>query len=382
MLRRLFARWFSRRSPQAPAVRRAPASPAHRNPPLAVPAAVAIPEPDAPHVAGAELGAGPHAGEAPGAVAREGASGADLEQEFLCMLRERCRVLLFAAPPETHETDAPAVVESLIRLGETVIRQPPVAAQRLLAAVRDPNRPLHEFIPLFESDPALTRGLLRMANSAYYRRGSDPCISIAESVQLIGLRGVECVVTQSMVEGMLCRPGGLYMHMVTDAWAHMTRTAPLARRLSAAFVVQPEAAFVMGLLHDVGQLVVFDHLSSLRTQYQREPFVPPAFLEALLGRLHEPLGGIAAVRWGLGNDVALAIAGHHREPPPERPLLLTELLYVAEQVDHAEHAGERLSLDRIWQNGELTANIEDVRVLLGLPDPRLARNDDARRAAA
>lgn len=370
MLRRIFG-WLHRSSPP-------PARPRHSTPapcpqPSATPAGAPdrAPAPSArievneePKAAAAANGDAPATGD----PAEELSPEAALEQELLLTMRERSRVLLYAAPPETQDTDAPAVVDSLVVLGETVIRQPPVAAQKVLAAVRDPLCPTNDFVPLFERDPALTRGLLRMANSAFYRRGTDPCLAISDAVQLIGLRGVECVVTQSMVHGMLCRPGGLYMGMVNDAWAHMTRTAPLARRLSAAFVVQPEAAFTMGLLHDVGKLVVFDHVSALRTKFQREPVLPAAFLTSLLGRLHEPLGGIAALRWGLGLDVARAIAGHHREPPPARPLLITELLYVAELVDHATRTGTPIRLDRVWSDGDLSANLVDVRLLLGLPE--------------
>jgi len=236
MFQRLFG-WFRKSTPT-------PASPAAARPsPRSKPGVVAVDPPAHPAAAASPASRLEGAAAAIAAVGAESPAEAEahavapspkamLEEELLLTLRERCRVLLQAAPPETSGSDAPAVIDSLMRLGETVIRQPPLAAQRVLAAVRDSNRPTRDFVPLFESDPALTRGLLRMANSAFYRRGSEPCISISESVQLIGLRGVECVVTQSMVEGMLCRPGGNYMGIVTEAWAHMTRTAPLARRLS------------------------------------------------------------------------------------------------------------------------------------------------------
>ena len=71
---------------------------------------------------------------------------------------------------------------------------------------------------------------------------------------------------------MVSRPGGELDTMAQQVWNHMVRVAPLARDLSGAFGVGPEQAFLLGLLHDVGKLVVFDRITELRT-VQRRPLV-------------------------------------------------------------------------------------------------------------
>src|SRR5262249_8742725 len=131
----------------------------------------------------------------------------ELQTSLTRVLQGRCDVLMRAAQTETRQSDAPMVIDCLRRLDDAVIRQPPLAAQRALAVARNPMSSAAQLVQIFEQDPALTEALLQMANSSYYHRGNQPCVSISEAIQRVGVRGVEAIVTTNMVEGLLCRPG-------------------------------------------------------------------------------------------------------------------------------------------------------------------------------
>jgi HD-like signal output (HDOD) protein len=276
-------------------------------------------------------------------------------------------------------SDATLVIRYMLALDESALRQPPIAAQRALAVARNPASSSALLGAIFEQDPALTKGLLRMANSSYYHRGGMPCLAITEAIQRVGVRGVEVVVISNMVEGLMCRPGSAYSALLGQVWSHLTRTAPVARVLAPAFDVGNEEAFTLGLLHDVGKLVVFDVLTQLRTRHRREIRLPDVFLLDLLNRMHEPVGAMAALRWDLGAQAARAIACHHHEPPPEVPDRMAELLCVAEQTDHAIRSGTPLDLERLWEQRALTSNRERVRERLRRLDPPvpMVGRDDA-----
>ena len=126
------------------------------------------------------------------------------------------------------------VIEILRLLDETAIRQRPVAAQRALAVARNPMSSATQLVHIFEQDPALTEALVQMANSSFYRRGTQPCIAITEAILRVGVGGVEAIVTTNMVEGLLCRPGSAYGQLLVQVWSHMTRTAQIARTLAPA----------------------------------------------------------------------------------------------------------------------------------------------------
>lgn len=287
-----------------------------------------------------------------------------LHAELKRTLEGRCDVLLRAANPETKQSDAFMVIEPLRLPDESAIRQPPIAAQRALAVARNPTSSAKQLVEIFEQDPALTEALLQMANSSFYHRGNQPVIAISGAVQRVGVRGVEAIVTTNMVEGLLCRPGSAYSQLLAQVWSHMTRTAPIARALAPAFNAAPETAFTVGLLHDVGRLMIFDYLSQMRARLRREINVPEPFLFSMLNRLHEPLGGIAALRWNLGAGIARSVAYHHHEPPPEHPDLLSELLCVAEKIDHAVRLNQPIDAWTLWRDGELTADAHAAHELM------------------
>jgi HD-like signal output (HDOD) protein len=288
--------------------------------------------------------------------AGQAAPEAAAEKQLGRMLDGRVRALLDTASKETRASDAPAILRSLVAADETVIHQPPAAAQEALALSRDPNSSTEQVVRLFEKDPALTQALLHRANSAFYRSGGEPCSSIRQAILRIGSKGVESVITAGMVESMLCKPGNAYASLLTDAWGHMTRTAPIARDLALVFMVEPEMAFTLGLLHDLGKLVILDHLSQLRAKEKRDPKVPPVALQAMIDRLHEPLGGIALLRWKLGVESALAIGNHQRMPPPETADLLGEMLYVANHVEHVLRRHGQVDFRQMVRDGELTVD--------------------------
>jgi HD-like signal output (HDOD) protein len=273
----------------------------------------------------------------------------------------RCKVLLDGASRDALASDGPHLVELLKKANESVIRQPPEAAARALNLARNPNTPLPRIVDLFENDPMLAQSLLRQANSVYYRRDGAPCTSLTAAVQRIGLTGVLSILMATMVQQMLCRPGGAYDSQVQKVWSHMQRTAPIARALSPAFQVDADAAYSFALLHDVGKLLVFDHISTLRHDRRREVKMPETFFRQLIWHLHEPLGGLAALRWDMGGEAAHAISEHHRRPVPEKPDRMTECLHVSETVELAHTNFTKLDWESIWSNGGITSDMVTVQ---------------------
>lgn len=156
-------------------------------------------------------------------------------------------------------------------------------------------------------------------------------MSLHGAVQRVGTTGVHNVVLNVMVDGLL---------------------------------------FALGLLHDVGKLVVFDRLGELQKTLRRDVNMPHHIMGQVLKILHEPLGGIAALQWGLGPDTAHAIATHHRSPVPEVLDRRGELLYLAERVDLCYNRGRwELPFDQWWLDGALNVDRPGVEAALAAMSP-------------
>jgi HD-like signal output (HDOD) protein len=257
--------------------------------------------------------------------------------------------------------DEAALVERLLSGAQNVIRQLPDAARKALTLCRDPNASTRELVTLFEGDPGLSQALLRRANSAWFQRGNGAIVSITQGVQRMGTKGVESVLLESILQGLVSRPGPAYEGMVAATWTHLLNTALIARTIAPAFQVHPDTAHSLGLFHDVGRLVVFDRISEMRKDLRRDVVLSPRFLDDVLGRLHEPLGGQAALLWGLGGDVAHAVANHHRRrSAADAYEPLTELLFVADRLEHSRSMAAEPDWEAIWREGRLLTSLDVV----------------------
>jgi hypothetical protein len=216
-----------------------------------------------------------------------------------------------------------------------------------------------------------------VTNSAYYNLSGRPCLSLSEALVRQGRRSAHSVVLQQTLAGMVCRPGGIWTDMASKVWAHMVRTSPIARNIARGFDVDPEQAMTLGLLHDVGKLVIFDRVSALRTANRGDLDLRKGAVSRLLRVLHEPLGGICALHWNLGDDSALAIATHHRDPLPAVPGALSEVLWLAERWELAAWRLAPVKLGDLWAEGRLTGRVPDVVDALkspgGAAEPSLSR---------
>ncbi len=245
----------------------------------------------------------------------------------------------------------------------SAIRRPPLAAQQALTACRDPNASLGQILESFHQDPALTQLLLKHANSPFYATGSG-CSSLIEAAQRVGLTGLHSVLMAATVEGLLCRPGGEYGAMVHQVWTHMVRTAPLARRLARATRLPHETAYTLGLLHDLGKLIVFDRLTALRAATHHTARIGRGFLREVLIRTHGPMGGLAALEWNLDPAASRAIATHPREGRRYRDEVLSQVLAIAEWADLSAIREETRDYDAFWKRAGLTLDLDACRAVL------------------
>ncbi len=262
----------------------------------------------------------------------------------------------------------PDVVDLLNLLSappDEIIRQLPAAARDAMALCDDEAIPRVHLADRLSQSPSLVQGLLRQANGAFYGAGLAPVLRVDDAIDRVGVSGTRAVVLAACVDGLLSKPGAPYDAMQADAWTHMVDSGPLARLLAYEFGADPEEAFAVGLLHDVGRLVIFDRISSLRASRRRPVLLPDSWLALLIEHLHEPLGAVAAHRWGLGAHAADAIGTHHRRERPAGRHPLAETLFLADRATLAKASGEPFDFDGIWGLGQLSGSPLVSRGILG-----------------
>ncbi|MDX2058791.1 MAG: HDOD domain-containing protein [Gemmatimonadales bacterium] len=304
----------------------------------------------------------------------------ELRNHLYQEIAEEIGALEAGLTPALLEGDSGLLLADLRGDVASTVRRPPIAAQQALARCRDATASLGVILETFHHDPALTQGLLKHANSPFYATGGGAVASLNDAAQRVGTGGLHNVLLASMVEGLLCRPGGAYEQMVQQVWTHMVRTAPTARRMGRLVDLPPETCYTLGLLHDLGKLIIFDRLSALRAATRQTLRLPRSFLRELLMRLHGPIGGVAALQWSLDIESARAIAAHPRnsyrryqdswygqvgftidESPGET---MSQVLALAEWWDLTTIRGETRDFDAFWARSGLTLPLDECRALL------------------
>jgi HD-like signal output (HDOD) protein len=210
----------------------------------------------------------------------------------------------------------PANLEAAVleRVAAGTLRVPPypAVAVRVQEALGRRETGLAEVAQLVGADAALTAAILRCANSALYRRG-PPVAELLAAVTRIGANEVMRLLLASGLSGPAYVVGPLAV-LRRVIWIEGLASAALCQELARLRGLRTEEAFVLGLLHDFGQVVATAALEAILEERRLEPRWPPATWEGMLDRLHVPVGRATAERWRLPPLVGEVIAAHH---PPD-----------------------------------------------------------------
>ncbi len=201
----------------------------------------------------------------------------------------------------------------------------PETVMRVIRLADDPKSGTAAVAKALVSDQALAARVLKLANSAFY--GSSRRIAtVSDAVVILGMRTTRNLVMAASCEALLesevagygLPRGALLRHSLACASAAQA----LAKRAKYRGL---EEAFVAGLLHDIGKVVM--------NTYQREQFsevltkasggVTYAEAEqAVFGFDHAEAGACLLERWNLPLSLVSAVQYHHAplNAPGDSPL--------------------------------------------------------------
>lgn len=187
---------------------------------------------------------------------------------------------------------------------------------RVNAMVNDPNSSMNEVAAVISQDPGLTIRVLRMANSPAYGI-SNEIDSVAKAATIIGTERIrDIALATSAVETFEGIPNDLVS--MEDFWMHSIYCAIIAKHLASLVkMTNPDSLFVAGLLHDIGQLVLFNVVpeeSRKALEYvldDTEGTELNVVEQELLGFDHAMVGGALAESWHLTPMLVEVITAHH-----------------------------------------------------------------------
>ena len=226
-------------------------------------------------------------------------------------------------------------VESLPSLSSVVVEFLELARREYFTA--------KDFELVLCKDQALVARLLKVANSGLYGR-SRTIHSIPEAVVLIGLENLKKIVFAVSAEGLTRRRLDHYpYHPDYGFWIHSLGVAHVARVLAEASHACPlrgEEAFVAGLLHDVGKLVIDEFLEDSGTDH-----VTRLEEEGAVGLNHPEMGGFILRQWNLPESITQCVLHHHDYKQAGEWALGAAVMALAEEISGCWGLGQIEPID-------------------------------------
>lgn len=186
----------------------------------------------------------------------------------------------------------------------------PLVLHELLAVMRDAHCSTDQITRVLSTDQALASKILRLVNSSFYGMSGN-VTTISQAVIILGHSALRSLATGlSVAEGL---GHSLPQERRLAFWQHALATAAgaeiLARR---AGVEDPEEAFVAGLLHDIGHLILMMALPAEHSTANEDGALGDLEQERrLIGLDHCRSGRYLLHHWKLPKPLLECVRLHH-----------------------------------------------------------------------
>ncbi|MCC7172806.1 MAG: HDOD domain-containing protein [Planctomycetes bacterium] len=212
-----------------------------------------------------------------------------------------------------------------------------------------------------EGDASIARHILRIAN-VDTPLPPEPIESIPEAVVHMGSRAVSELTAS--ISALRVFPPTSPEHV--ELWQHANQVAVIAQDIAEdrSIGIDPQSAFLAGLLHDLGRFLLFEHDPQAISEVSVHGWPTPSSLiaaeRAAFGVQHADLGFKMCQQWGLAPAVCHIVRLHHTFGTSDEMLMpqVERCLPIVQQADH-------LSALLVRERGLLAMSFSDRRAIIG-----------------
>ena len=185
-----------------------------------------------------------------------------------------------------------------LRRGDFSLPPMPKTLLHLRQAMEDPQGSPHQVLKIVMADQLLTSRILKVVNSSFYAV-ANPVTSVQHALVLLGYKVLLGIATAHCVTPA----SGAERSRVVELMRHSFKCAYVARKLAGLCGEDEEIAFVGGLLHDIGKVVLWRLLAEQELADEQ--------CERLVAAHHVQVGELLAESWHLPEAVSNVISRHH-----------------------------------------------------------------------
>lgn len=189
----------------------------------------------------------------------------------------------------------------------------PSAISKLMALSISDTQYFEKVQHLTEQDPTFAIRLIKLANSVKNAPVAQ-ITSLKHAVARVGTRQIKGLATTFAVTNVFVPTHKSEL----DLWVHSIQVAVASQsiaRMSPHLNINPEQAYLCGLLHDIGRFILFSKISDGPIRIDEKNWESPENLieaeQEVCGLDHAKLGGDAARKWDLPSMITNVISNHH-----------------------------------------------------------------------
>lgn len=206
-------------------------------------------------------------------------------------------------------SDAVQEIVRQMRQGDIELPVLPRVVAMIGRAMNDPNTTMEEIARYIERDSVLSVKMITVGNSSVYR-GTETFTSVRQVVTRLGLKQVQSIVTAVATRNLYKSKDTSFRALMEKLWLHSLVCACAARTIAARLRLDdPERFFLLGVLHDIGMVLL---LSALEKLLRPSEFYDLDTIAAAAREYHTGVGAALLQHWKFPNDYARVAEQHER----------------------------------------------------------------------
>ncbi|GAC24376.1 metal dependent phosphohydrolase [Paraglaciecola mesophila KMM 241] len=154
-------------------------------------------------------------------------------------------------------------VNHALKSPDSVLTHFPVLPQSVISLTNLLNNPdfnLQSFIKVVEQEPSIATELMKKANSPAYKRGDKDITNLQQAFMFMGANDIKEFVLNRFIKN-LCQQKPIYFKTFGEKiWLHSQDVAIVTKTLAARRKQNADAAYTIGLMHDLGKVVIFQFM--------------------------------------------------------------------------------------------------------------------------
>ncbi|WP_122032797.1 HDOD domain-containing protein [Aliivibrio sp. EL58] len=247
----------------------------------------------------------------------------------------------------------------------------PKVIREMMELVNDPDVELQELARTISMEQVVSARVIRLANSAHFSRGKSVS-SVDQAVVRLGLEPLKTLIIASSLVSAFP-----YVEVIDleAFWQETFEVAILSKAIAQSCDVNPNAAFTAGMLHNIGDLMIYTVMSEqVPTIFEKMEAGSSkvAAQRSTIGTDSAVLGAKLAESWSFSKELVFAISEQY-EPKVDNiysPLAATVRLANAINRNWDDlptldaksvWLSEQIEIDILSVNAAIIENIDNVK---------------------